>query len=185
MALPKRRRARGLRAIALSAVLLAAPLLAGCGATTGEGDTVNDDRAVLLERPSIEQISERYEQMQEAITARLSDELGPWEWVNDENATSAGCAEFPNVGGESRALDRRHFKGNLPDESWNRAVEIVVEIGGEYGFGEPETVVDRPGDHEIVGRDPFGARYTFGTAANTLLTVITGCHLPEEAIDGA
>ncbi|APU18937.1 LppA family lipoprotein [Actinoalloteichus sp. GBA129-24] len=171
-------------AAVLATTLIVAPLLAGCGGSTREEDTVNDDRAVLLGRPSIEQITERYEEMQERITTRLSEELGPWEWVNDQNMTRSGCAEFPHVGGESRSLDRRHFLGSLPDAQWPQAVAIVTEISGEYDFGEPEVIVDRVGDHEIVGHDPFGARYTFGTAANTLLSVSTGCHLPQETGGG-
>ncbi|ASO18516.1 hypothetical protein FHR81_002924 [Actinoalloteichus hoggarensis] len=167
-----------------AAALIVVPLIAGCGGATREEDTVNDDRAILLARPDIEEISERYEEMQERITTRLSAELGPWEWVNDRNMTRSGCADFPHVGGESRSLDRRHFRGNLPDTQWSTAVEIVTEITGEYGFGEPEVIVDRVDDHEIVGRDSFGARYTFGTAANTLLSVATGCHLPPEADRG-
>ncbi|WP_214370866.1 LppA family lipoprotein [Pseudonocardia sp. H11422] len=40
-------------------------------------------------------------------------------------------------------------------------------------------LVDRPGDHEIVGGDGYGARYSFGTFRNTTLQISTGCHLPE------
>lgn len=69
-----------------------------------------------------------------------------------------------------------------PDTRWDDAVRIVAEVTGEYGFGPPQTIVDRPSDHEITGFDSYGAKYLFGTAANTVLLVSTGCHLPRAHI---
>jgi hypothetical protein len=142
---------------------------------------VEDKLATLAQRPTIEAIKATYETMQARLRDRLSAEVGLLRWVNDENFSGAGCADFPGVGGQSRILDSWTSKGNLPDAQWDRAVRIVTEVTGEYGFGAPRAVVNRPSDHEITATDPYGGHYLFGTAANTVLQVSTGCHLPAAA----
>jgi len=114
--------------------------------------------------------------MQVLLRDQLSTEVGPLQWVNDQNLSGAGCADFPGVDGQSLTLDSWTSEGNLSDALWDRAVVIVAEITGEYGFGAPEVVMDRPADHEIRGTDPYGGGYQFGTARNTVLMVSTGCH---------
>ncbi|CAM00346.1 hypothetical protein SACE_1014 [Saccharopolyspora erythraea NRRL 2338] len=42
--------------------------------------------------------------------------------------------------------------------------------------------MDRPGDHEIEATDGFGAVYRFRTASNTILSLSTGCHLPQGSL---
>ncbi|MEU5846489.1 LppA family lipoprotein [Saccharopolyspora shandongensis] len=154
-------------------------------ANTGPyGGIVNDPRNLLRQRPSIEEISERYEQMQQRLLDRLNMEVGPLEWAVSDPVSRAGCTEFPDVReAESRVLESWRAPGNLPDSEWSLAVEIVQEITGEYGFDEPEIIVNRSGDHEIIGNDQYGAVYQFGTAANTVLMITTGCHLLAAAKD--
>ncbi len=60
-------------------------------------------------------------------------------------------------------------------------MRIVAEVTGECGFGAPQVVLNRSGDHEITARESCGWHYVFSTAANTILLVRTGCHLPAEA----
>lgn len=140
--------------------------------------------ATLAQRPTIEDISVTYEEMQARLRDRLAAEVGPLQWVNDQNFSGSGCAEFPGVGGQSRILDSWTSNGNLPDAQWDRAVRIVAEVTGGYGFGTPQVVVDRPSDHEITGSDSHGGKYLFGTAARTVLMVTTGCHLPADTHPG-
>ncbi|MBB5153424.1 LppA family lipoprotein [Saccharopolyspora phatthalungensis] len=139
---------------------------------------MEDPRSLLQQRPSIEEISERYEQMQQRLLDRLNIEVGPLAWALWDPVSRAGCAEFPDIfDAESRVLQSWRAPGNLPDAVWSRAVEIVQEITVEYGFDEPEIIVNRSGDHEITGNDQYGAVYQFGTAADTVLVITTGCHL--------
>lgn len=165
--------------------LTVAVLAAGCGSAGSENDDVDDKLATLAQRPTIEEVRATYEQMQTRLRDRLAAEVGPLQWANRENFGGAGCADFPNVGGQSLTLDGWRSPGNLPDAQWDDAVRIVAEVTGEYGFGAPETVVDRPGDHEITATDPYGGHYLFGTARNTVLLVSTGCHLPADVHPGA
>lgn len=160
----------------LSALMLAM-LAAAC---TSEREDMDQKLAALAQRPTIEQVSASYEEMQAQLRDRLSAELGLPPWVNDQNLSGAGCADFPGSGGQSLTLDSWTSQGNLPDTQWDRAVAVVAEVTGEYGFGPPKTVVDRPGDHEITATDRYGGGYQFGTASNTVLMVSTGCHLPAD-----
>lgn len=169
----------------LMVALMPVVLAVGCAVGGSENDDMDDKLATLAQRPTIEEMSTTYQQMQARLRDRLSAEVGPLRWVNDQNAGAAGCADLPGVGGRSLTLDRWTSEGNLPDAQWDRAVRIVAEVTGDYGFGAPEPIVDRPGDHEIIATDPYGGGYQFGTARNTVLMVSTGCHLPADAHPGA
>ncbi len=154
---------------------------AGCSSDASEKDAQKDKLATLAQRPTIEQITATYEDMQDKLRGRLSAEVGPLRWINKENTSGAGCADFPGVGGQRRTLSGWTSEGNLPDAQWERAVAIVAEVTGEYGFEAPKAIVDRPSDHEIRATDSYSGGYLFGTASNTVLMVSTGCHLPADA----
>jgi hypothetical protein len=164
----------------LVAVVLAT-LAAACGSG---GPDVNDAFSELMKRPDIEQAMTSYTEMITKIRDRLTADLGR-TWEQNDDLSGGGCdSEFPGLDsdGETRILPRWDSPGNLPDDQWPRAEAVVGEIAAAYGFHpKPEILVDRPSDHEVVYRKPDGARITFGTAANTPLSVATGCHLTAEA----
>ena len=145
---------------------------------------MEDPRSVLRLRPSIEEISAQYSQLQQRIRDRPDHELGPLSWVKTEPVTRAGCAGFPDVPeAEVWELESWQVPENLPDAFWPRAVDIVRQLSREYGFGEPEVVVNRSGDHEITANDEYGAVYRFSTSDHTVLSIVTGCHLRAAAED--
>ncbi|HEY2763446.1 MAG TPA: LppA family lipoprotein [Pseudonocardiaceae bacterium] len=143
---------------------------------------MDDQRATLSQRPDIEVISARYEQMQAQLRDRLSTEFAGLIWTKYSEGSRSACGfEFPDVPeGESRSLTAWSGKGGLPDDRWDHAVVIVQDITGRYGFGSPEVVVNRPRNHEIVVPDSYGATLQFGTAVNLILQTHTGCHLPPQ-----
>ncbi|MGH4017377.1 MAG: LppA family lipoprotein, partial [Pseudonocardiaceae bacterium] len=163
--------------------LTCAVLAAGCTFGGSEQENMDEKLATLAQRPTIEDIRATYEDMQARLRDRLSAEVGLQQWINDQNLSGAGCGD--DIDGQSLTLDSWTSKGNLPDTRWDDAVRIVTGVTGEYGFGPPQAIVDRPSDHEITGFDPYGAKYLFGTAANTVLMVSTGCHLPADAHPGS
>jgi hypothetical protein len=71
----------------------------------------------------------------------------------------------------------------VPDAQWPQAAQVVADVAGRAGFGPAETVVDRPGEHEIVLRGERGALLRFGTLEHATLAVETGCHLPAAVHD--
>ncbi|MQA16172.1 MAG: hypothetical protein GEV09_19100 [Pseudonocardiaceae bacterium] len=154
-----------------------AALVAGCAGQTPGGD-MEEQQATLAHRPTIDEMTARYERMQAELRQRLVVEIGISEWVKRSELSGSGCGDFPDVpAAESRRLGTWYSPGNLPDARWPRALGIVTEVTGAYGFAPPEIIVDRPNDHTIVGIDQYGASYEFGTAVNTVLGVSTGCHL--------
>ncbi len=162
----------------MTMVMLAAILTAGCAGTTPGSDmSVQEQQATLAARPTIDEMTARYERMQAELRQRLADEIGITEWTKISEGNRSGCGDFSEVPtAESRRLGVWRSEGNLPDARWPQAVAIATEVTGDYGFAPPEIVVDRPGDHAIVGIDQYGASFDLGTVANTVLGVSTGCH---------
>ena len=99
-------------------------------------------------------------------------------WSDLGSADEAGCADFDDLLGRTRFLSSLLLKGGVPDSQWAAAVKVVAEVAGPAGFGAPVTVVDRPGQHDVVLRGERGSRLTFGTLANATLALEVGCHLP-------
>lgn len=176
-----------MRAACAAAVLACAGTLSltGCAAEEPKGETVRPEFAELRQRPDIEQAEATYQDLLAELRDRLVAEVGIEPWVAKEApVTGSGCVgKFAAVGpdGEVRRYSSGSSPGNLPDADWPRAVTLVAEIAGRAGFGEPTVVIDRPGDHEVSLPHPSGAELLFGTAANTTLSLSTGCHLTAEA----
>jgi hypothetical protein len=148
--------------------------MSACGTEQGK-DSGKEPR--MDDRPSMESTIESYERMRDAMFAALEAELGPREWrvsPTNDHLGRAGCAEDPD--GETAFLPSYLFTGTYERADWKEAAQIVETVGREHGFDDTATVVDRPGDFELVGEDEYGGRYEFGMAKNTTLGQRTGCH---------
>ncbi|MFD0486225.1 LppA family lipoprotein [Saccharopolyspora erythraea] len=73
-------------------------------------------------------------------------------------------------------------RGEHPRRGWPEAVRVAAEVHRRLRVRGARPVVDRPGDHEIEATDGFGAVYRFRTASNTILSLSTGCHLPQGSL---
>lgn len=151
------------------------------GPEPSDGGNMTDPLSVLQQRPSMAEVTARYEEMQQKLRDRLSAGLGlATPWVDEGNTGQAACQgeEFSNVSGaEEHSLRTWLYRGNIPDDQWAQAQQIAVDVTKEYDFKELEVVVNRPGDHKVEMRDGFGAQLQFGTAVNTIMSLRTGCHL--------
>jgi len=159
-------------------------LLAGCSSPAGGSERMNEAFDELMKRPNATEADSEYQSMFQTIRERLNAEVGVAAWVpDDEPMSSSACSgQISGMGdAEVRRLDAGMSPGNLPDALWDRAVAIVTEVAGQHGFGAPEVIVSGPGDHEVSFRNTYNGRLLFGTGANTILAVTTGCHLSEEA----
>ncbi|MFC7343197.1 LppA family lipoprotein [Saccharopolyspora griseoalba] len=138
-----------------------------------------DPRGALRQRPSIEDVSARYRQMQRRLRDLLDEAVGPLGWTVIEPELAQPCSTFPAIDeAQSRVLERWRAPRTISDDDWPRAARVVEAVTGEFEFTAPEVVVNRTGDHEITGNDTYGAVYSFGTATGTELGITTGCHLP-------
>ncbi|PRX44939.1 putative LppA-like lipoprotein [Prauserella shujinwangii] len=168
----------------LTALTAMTALLAGGCDSGSSADDVNEMFGKLMRRPHIEAVQADYLALLDRIRARLVDQLGIKPFVPDrEPFSGAACpGEMSEVKeAQVRFYPSARSPGTIPDADWPRAVEIVTEITSENGFGEPRTVVDRPGDHEVAIYDTYDAELIIGTAENTIVGLSTGCHLTREA----
>jgi predicted LppA-like lipoprotein len=135
----------------------------------------------MLQRPDIDQVTARYEQMRTQIRERLTTELGLSPWQDESDSKASDCRDYPAVEGadkESRFPSTWTVNAAITDEKWPHAITIIDEVARSYGFeSPPRVIVDRPGDHEVTMADQYGADLIFGTKAATILSLRTGCHL--------
>ena len=170
-------------AVVLTALL--ALLGVGCGAP-GEPTQkdIMDARSELAARPPVEDMIARYDEMLQRVRDRLDADLGPFAWYEADPRSWSGCGwDFSGLGGHNTSSPLWGFDGNIPDDRWPHARQIVADIAAEYGFATAGLQIDTPaapgapGYHLSGGVDTaLGARYSFGTQVNTSLRVTTGCH---------
>jgi hypothetical protein len=154
----------------LLAVVLALPACSG-------GDPMNASREALEGQPTLEQAVDTLGEMAAEVERRLGGELGLTAWSTSLQAGQSFCGEGEVEDARTASLPTRKLTGGVPDADWERAVDVVSDVASGYGFGPPERVVDRPGEHEVVLVDDREALVRFGTLQNATLEVVTGCHL--------
>jgi Lipoprotein confined to pathogenic Mycobacterium len=175
-------RAVGVRMVRVIACLLTVLVVTGCSKT--KENTMRDAFDALMKRPNLGVVEADYLTMYETIRTRLVAEIGVSAWLPDaEPISGTACARpLSNLdGGQERLYNAGSSSGNLPDAKWDRAVAIVAEVAKQHGFGAPELVISRPGDHEVELHDSYRGYLIFGTGYNTILAGGTGCHLTQEA----
>ena len=159
-------------------------LLGAVACTRGESaDEKAAAHATLLARPTLEAETARITAVRTAVRDALSARLGLVAWSDLGSADEAGCADFSDLKARTRFLSSLLLTGGVPDAQWPAAVKVVAEVAGPAGFGAPQTVVDLPGQHDVVLRGDRGSRLTFGTLANATLALEIGCHLPKAVHD--
>ncbi|MEP7034422.1 MAG: LppA family lipoprotein [Actinomycetota bacterium] len=170
-----------LTAAAITLILL---LVWGCSLADKESEDMNQAFEALMKRPNLSQVDADYQSMFKTIRERLVAEVGVAQWVPDDepmSGSSCGGGISNLEGAEVRRYDAGMSPGNLPDAAWDRAVAIVTDVAGHYGFGAPRVIVSGPSDHEVSFRNTYNGELLFGTGANTILGGSTGCHLTQAA----
>lgn len=164
----------------LGSALLVLLLMTGCVGDGGEpvSDKQTQD-AELRERPTLEQEQERLTAVRDDVRDALGQRLGLTAWREPDAGNAAGCADFPHSAGFTAFLPLLLLSSGVPDAQWAEAVTVVEEVAGQAGFGAAETVVDRPGQHEVVLRGERDSMLRFGSMIDATLALETGCHLPE------
>ncbi|WP_051343291.1 LppA family lipoprotein [Pseudonocardia spinosispora] len=176
------------RALCALAVV-SATLTTSCSLLESEATVKQRQFATLMQRPDLDQAISHYGEMLTTIRTQLSMTFPRFSWSVRQQEGRAGCgADFDEVNRRLSAHDAQTAglptwasKGGFTDEEWARAVAIVGDIARRYGFDVPQLTVDRPGDHSIELSDRYKASFTFSSAVNTSLLLITGCHLTPEA----
>ncbi|TVT42518.1 hypothetical protein FNH05_22245 [Amycolatopsis rhizosphaerae] len=139
----------------------------------------------LMQRPSLEEITSRYEEMRQKITDSLKGSFGISTWGKREGQPETdGCGSDYSVDswdGRTYYAQALYSKTPITYPQWPQAKSLVSEIAGSYGFSTVTLVIDKPDNMGLELNDPYGGKLTFGSAVNTILSFRTGCHLTDEA----
>jgi len=136
----------------------------------------------LASRPDSQQAASTYKLLQEDIVNQLQQKMPDIVFVEVPNTVrSRGCGvEYSGIDERtavSQTLGRLKADRSISDDLWPQAFQVVQEVSAQQGFANPQVLKDQPGDHDIVLSDAKGARLSFGTAVNSVLSITTGCHL--------
>jgi hypothetical protein len=166
----------------VGAVLLTALMVVFCACSSPAPptqETTMDPQAELAARPTLEEMTARYDEQMQRIRDRLDTDLGPFTWYRSDGRTWGTCSKrFPShLGGYTTTSPMWVSDRNIPDDQWPHAKRIVADITAEYGFATMGLQIDRPGDHTTNGFDTtLDAHYRFMTQVATVLRVKSGCH---------
>ncbi|GAB3450273.1 LppA family lipoprotein [Actinophytocola sediminis] len=171
--------------LALGTLLLACVItLTACG-NEDNGVTPEEQFTQLMQRPTEEQVAEQYDQMRQEIADKLSTAVDLPAWTLDE--TTGGEAlcghEFNDLGVDAgtKSLPLLVAAAPISDDQWDQAIQIAEAIARDNGFGPPQRIVDRAGQHTVDFKDKWGGLLGIDSGAHTVLSVRTGCLLTEEA----
>ncbi|MET7771196.1 LppA family lipoprotein [Nocardia sp. NPDC005366] len=71
----------------------------------------------------------------------------------------------------------------MPDTDWPQILRSATEIARSFGLNTVETVIDRPGDHDVTFTSEDGNLLRFGTLKAAVLRAITGCRYEQADLD--
>lgn len=172
------------RSVAAVALVTAAVVLGGC-MSIGGGERYSDEEAarrtaILMARPSLEEMIVRAEAMGHEIRSAISSAVPVGPWRQSRPPSSAGnCDGFSYTYGQGWSIGFWVIDGGIPEELWPGALAAMRSVTDRHGFGDPIVVVDRPGDHDLRIYGPDDAYVVLGTRNDALLDVVTACYLPE------
>lgn len=160
-------------------VMAVVVLVASCGSSL----TTEEMHKQMTTRPQMEQMLDHYELMLREMIETLDREVGGLDWHADPDALPMGWANCSTEGAITEAQEF-HPVGLMADgtyerSDWEDVVEILRRVGDRYGFEAQGYLIDRADDMTFVGRDTYGANYSFDMGRNSVLALRTGCHLWE------
>jgi hypothetical protein len=158
----------------LTLLVLAVLALAGCATGSDDDPTKEPD---VEDRPTMETVVARYEQLREDLFRELGERFGDRPWAESTNSLGmarSGCSDVED--GEHVHLPGMSLRGTYPPEDWDGVRQVVEDVAARYGFADVAVVTDEPGNLHLVAEDDLGARLQFGMASNTTFGLRTGCH---------
>lgn len=177
-------------ALVMAALVMA---LSGCGhmfdtmpPVQGEGDYgygTPKELGALLERRDAEAVLAERDRMISELTAELSRLVPGSRWEPRRSEDSVHCGDFGSTDGQ------RYFGQNwvsevpVPAARWEQVSQAVIDIAARYGYTDIIGRTENPtGDEstDLTIRDSEDGRLSFGSQANAVLQVITGCYLRAE-----
>lgn len=170
-------------------------LVIGCGSTNGgkgrpvhggEGP-VGPERVAVLEnglrsKPSLEVAQAQFR----AAVTQMADEIVAlvpgltWRWETDSQTGCGGDYEWTRA---REVFMRVVFSGAIPDDNWQRAIQILKEHAKTFGANNFGVLKDKPGDHDASFAGD-GAEFRVGTQVAAILTARSDCRISQTDIPG-
>ncbi|ATY13202.1 hypothetical protein CU254_24235 [Amycolatopsis sp. AA4] len=137
--------------------------------------------AQLATRPTLDEAAARYEQLLATLRARMTADFKVEQWTEEPGtAEYSGCApqfaELTEKEAAKKFLSRWYSPTSLLAR-WEQAKQVAREVAGGYGFTTVTLDTNQAGDAELTLTDKFGAQISVGSGKNTVISLITGCHL--------
>lgn len=142
----------------------------------------------LMKRPSIDEASKRYNQMQQELQTAMGKVVPTLaKWQSKEGGTRSSCDSnsYPgvNLDGQTESLPN-YFSGPVPEQKYDEVLQTIGSIASKYGFeANPQRLYDGPKGHDAAfhnvnddGKIDFHVDPEFSS-----LGVTVGCYLTAEA----
>lgn len=126
----------------------------------------------LMSRPSLEQITARYERMQAEVrrSVREAVDLPPWQ-RSEGTVSGTSCDKpFGDMDEDAAVLFLAHWTtaAAIGEREWPEATTAMRQVLHRYDFRR---------DESGFFHDPYGGSVELGSGTQTVVSVDTGCHL--------
>lgn len=173
---------RVVRIIALT--LIGLLIAVGCGKQSEAGQEdggmstspTSDPQAALRSKPPFEAAQEQYRRALRDMADRVGALVPGLTWQIKEDSWR-GCGGAYAKRSAVQVYVYIVFAGPVPDDKWAPALAIVKDGAARLGASDMTTLVDNPGDRDVVFGGADGIEIEFGTKVNTILSAKSDCRL--------
>ena len=154
----------------------------GCaGSDPGHQSDTGVDRVRELEdqlraKPPFETARDQYASAMQTMADQVAALVPGTTWQVREDGWG-GCA------GDLASTHGVHvyhyivFDRPIPDDLWQRALDIAKNGAAGFGATDVQTLADKPGSKDVAITGPDGVKFEFGTAAQTVFSGTSDCRL--------
>jgi hypothetical protein len=136
----------------------------------------SDPEATLRTKPSFEAAQEEYRNAMRDMANQVAARVPGLRWQIKEDSWRGCGGEYAQTDGV-QVYVYIVFAGPVPDDEWAPALEIVKGGAARLGATNMTTLVDKPGDRDVMFGGADGIEIEFGTKANTILSAKSDCRL--------
>lgn len=156
----------------------------GCGATDpGTNGNPGPQRVAELEnglraKPSLEAAKAEYSAAMNQMAGNIAALTTGMRWHVKEDSWRGCGGDYVWTRGK-QAYYYIVFDKAIPDDQWQRAVDIVKDGAARFGATTLHVFVDQPGNKDLTISGPDGVEFEFGTAKQTIFSGKSDCRMSE------
>ncbi|WP_082694158.1 LppA family lipoprotein [Mycobacterium lehmannii] len=136
----------------------------------------SDPEAALRSKPPFEAAQEQYRRAMHDMADRVAALVPGLTWQIKEDSWR-GCGGAYASTSAVQVYVYIVFAGPVPDDKWAPALAIIKDGAARLGASDMTTLVDNPGDRDVMFGSTDGIEIEFGTKANTILSAKSDCRL--------